>query len=88
MEEAAQADYVVIIDDGAVAAKGTPAEIRHRHSSDTLKMTVSEPEALRGILAELHIRICLVGKYLYGQASKHGRFAGYPRPLQRVSDAH
>ncbi|NPV91049.1 MAG: ABC transporter ATP-binding protein [Firmicutes bacterium] len=53
MEEAAQADYVVIIDDGQIAAKGTPDELRHRYSSDTLKMTASDTDALRKVLDEL-----------------------------------
>ncbi|MBQ7122897.1 MAG: ABC transporter ATP-binding protein [Clostridia bacterium] len=36
MEEAAQADYVVTIVDGKIAACGTPAELREKFSKDTL----------------------------------------------------
>lgn len=36
MEEAAQADYVVTIVDGKIAACGTPAELREKYSKDTL----------------------------------------------------
>jgi multidrug/hemolysin transport system ATP-binding protein len=39
MEEAANADYVVIIDDGLVAAKGTPTELKQKFSSDVMKLT-------------------------------------------------
>ncbi len=36
MEEAAGADYVMIIDDGLLAARGTPHDLRARFSSDRL----------------------------------------------------
>jgi multidrug/hemolysin transport system ATP-binding protein len=38
MEEAAKADYVIVIDDGLIAAKGTPAQLRERFSTDHLIM--------------------------------------------------
>lgn len=36
MEEAAKADYVVLIDDGKIAASGTPAELRETYAKDLL----------------------------------------------------
>lgn len=54
MEEAAQADYIVIIDDGQIAAKGTPDELRYLYSSDMLKMTASDTDALQAILDEMN----------------------------------
>ncbi|HHY83765.1 MAG TPA: ABC transporter ATP-binding protein [Clostridiales bacterium] len=36
MEEAAKADYVVIIDEGAIVAKGTPAQLKEQYSADHL----------------------------------------------------
>lgn len=36
MEEAATADDVAIIDHGRIVAQGTPAELKERHSNDTL----------------------------------------------------
>jgi len=36
MEEAAQADYVVMIDGGKLAAAGTPAELREQYAKDML----------------------------------------------------
>jgi multidrug/hemolysin transport system ATP-binding protein len=38
MEEAAGADYVAIIDNGFISAKGTPGELREKYSSDTLHL--------------------------------------------------
>ena len=38
MEEADEADYVVIIDEGIIAAKGTPTEIKDLYSSDSLRI--------------------------------------------------
>lgn len=34
MEEAAEADYVVIIDNGKISAKGTPLELKNTHTGD------------------------------------------------------
>jgi len=43
MEEAANADYVVIIDNGLIAAKGTPTDLKQRYSSDVMKITGDLP---------------------------------------------
>jgi len=50
MEEAAAADYVIIIDDGKIAAKGTPDELRQKYSSDILRLHSSAPETLSKVL--------------------------------------
>ncbi len=34
MEEAADADYVIILDNGKIAAQGTPLELKNKHSGD------------------------------------------------------
>lgn len=36
MEEAQEADYVIVVDDGKIAAKGTPAELQTKFTSDLL----------------------------------------------------
>lgn len=38
MEEAAQADYVIVIDKGTIAAKGTPSELKEEFSHDRLSL--------------------------------------------------
>lgn len=38
MEEAADADYVVIIDSGSIAAEGTPLELKNKYSGDFITM--------------------------------------------------
>lgn len=55
MEEAAEADYVVVIDMGQIAAKGTPAELRETYADDTIKLTPSDAPALYEVLADLQI---------------------------------
>lgn len=50
MEEAAESDYVIVIDHGETAARGTPAELKSRYSCDMLRMSVRNEEALRGAL--------------------------------------
>lgn len=46
MEEAAEADYVIVIDNGSIVAKGTPSDLKERYTSDKLTLTSKEPEAL------------------------------------------
>lgn len=38
MEEAADADYVIVIDDGLIAAKGTPAQLKEQYTTDKLSL--------------------------------------------------
>ncbi len=52
MEEAANADYVVIIDDGRIAAKGTPAELKEKYSSDRLYLSCGDMESVKNILRQ------------------------------------
>lgn len=46
MEETEEADSVCIIDAGHIVARGTPTELRARHSRSLLTITTSEPAAL------------------------------------------
>lgn len=46
MEEAAGADYVIVIDDGLIAAKGTPADLKERYTSDKLSLVCKDKEAV------------------------------------------
>ena len=50
MEEAAEADNVVVIDNGLIAAKGTPAALKEQYASDLLRLIPSD-EA--GLMTEL-----------------------------------
>ncbi|MEE0264751.1 MAG: ABC transporter ATP-binding protein [Acutalibacteraceae bacterium] len=38
MEEAAEADYVIVIDNGTLAAKGTPAQLKEKYAKNTLRI--------------------------------------------------
>ena len=51
MEEAAEADYVIVIDSGTIVAKGTPSELKERFTSDKLTLVTKEPDALANKLA-------------------------------------
>jgi len=46
MEEAAEADFVIVIDNGDIVAKGTPSDLKERFTSDKLTLVAKEPEAL------------------------------------------
>jgi len=52
MEEAAQADYVVVINQGRIAARGTPAQLKEAYAADQLRLYTDSPQALEGILRE------------------------------------
>lgn len=44
MEEAADADHVVIINQGRIAAEGTPLELKNRYSGDFITLYGADPE--------------------------------------------
>lgn len=52
MEEAAKADYILIIDHGEIVAKGTPADLKARYTSDLIKIRPQEAGALKALLAD------------------------------------
>lgn len=55
MEEAAESDYVIVIDHGTIVAKGTPSELRTHYSSDTLRLFPANQVILQRILNELQL---------------------------------
>lgn len=75
MEEAAQADYITIIDHGEVLAKGTPLELKNRYTSDMLKIKPKHDEELTALLEQ--------------QAASYERDAAgvYSIPLNQTVDA-
>jgi multidrug/hemolysin transport system ATP-binding protein len=55
MEEADDADYVIVIDNGEIAAKGTPMELKDRYSRDTLRIKPRDLKAFGTILDQHQI---------------------------------
>jgi multidrug/hemolysin transport system ATP-binding protein len=55
MEEAAESDYVIVIDHGEVAAKGTPAELKTQYATDTLRLSITDEAALRKVMLDLEL---------------------------------
>ena len=56
MEEATDSDFIIIIDHGQIAAKGTPQELKTQYSSDSLQLTSHSPESakqIQSILTEM-----------------------------------
>lgn len=47
MEEAAEADYVVIIDDGKIAAEGTPLELKNAYTGDYITIYGEHEEHIK-----------------------------------------
>jgi multidrug/hemolysin transport system ATP-binding protein len=52
MEEAAGADFVIVIDDGQIVAKGTPSELKERYTTDKLSLVCTDLEKVCAILQE------------------------------------
>ncbi|MDF2596981.1 MAG: transporter ATP-binding protein [Clostridia bacterium] len=50
MEEAATADYIIIIDHGEIVAKGTPYDLQAQYSSDSLRIKPKNRDALMQLL--------------------------------------
>ena len=55
MEEAAEADYVIVIDNGEIAAKGTPTALREQYANDLIKLFPSDESALLTVLEEMKL---------------------------------
>lgn len=53
MEEAASADYVIVIDGGEIVAKGTPSELKERYSTDRLILTCRDIQKVSDVLESL-----------------------------------
>lgn len=49
MEEAADADYVVILDSGSIAAQGTPLELKNKYSGDFITFYHGDEDAIKGL---------------------------------------
>jgi multidrug/hemolysin transport system ATP-binding protein len=60
MEEAAGADYVIIIDNGNIAAKGTPSELKDKYTNDKLSLVCKNVHEVRGILDTHRVRYSVV----------------------------
>ncbi|MDO4556698.1 MAG: ABC transporter, partial [Lachnospiraceae bacterium] len=47
MEEAADADYVIIIDSGKIAAQGTPLSLKNEYTADYITLYNTDEESVR-----------------------------------------
>jgi len=55
MEEATEADYVIVIDNGLISARGTPTEIKEKYAHDLIKLSAKDCYALSHILDEMGV---------------------------------
>lgn len=62
MEEAAKSDYIVIIDNGVISAKGTPLDLKLKYSSDTLKLKPINKNKLSELLNNEKINFNDIGE--------------------------
>ena len=61
MEEAAESDYIIVIDHGELVAKGTPAELRTQYATDKLCITPNNEARLLEHLAAANIDYTCTG---------------------------
>ena len=52
MEEAAEADYVVILDSGRLVAQGTPLELKNKYTGDFITLYASDEESVKKLGVE------------------------------------
>lgn len=50
MEEAAASDYIIVIDNGKIATKGTPAELKEKYAVDTIRISAGDEDAFSKLL--------------------------------------
>jgi len=61
MEEAANADYVAVIDNGMISAKGTPVELREKYSTDSLHLFPKDSNNIEAYLKDHDIKYTISG---------------------------
>lgn len=64
MEEAEDADYVVVIDNGKVAAKGTPFTLKETYTSDKMKVKCEDKGQALAFLKENEIGYREIADYI------------------------
>lgn len=52
MEEAAEADYVVILDSGSISAEGTPLELKNKYTGDFITLYGADEESVKALGVE------------------------------------
>ncbi len=52
MEEAAEADYVVILDDGKISAEGTPLELKNTYTGDYITIYTADEDDVKALDVE------------------------------------
>ncbi|HML51605.1 MAG TPA: ABC transporter ATP-binding protein [Propionicimonas sp.] len=53
MEEAAGSDYAVVVDDGLVAAEGTPTQLKEKYSVELLRIAPKDPDAFAQLVNQM-----------------------------------
>ena len=64
MEEAAEADYVIIIDEGKISAKGTPSYLKETYAKDKLSLICKDYKKVSSILNGMNIPNEIVSDYV------------------------
>lgn len=49
MEESTDADYVIILDSGKIAAEGTPLELKNRYTGDFVTVYNADEQTIKGL---------------------------------------
>jgi len=65
MEEAAKVDYVAIIDNGEISAKGTPSELCVKYSTDILRLIPKDSNRLAVSLKKKNIEFTVSGEAFF-----------------------
>jgi multidrug/hemolysin transport system ATP-binding protein len=63
MEEAAESDYIIVIDHGKIAAKGTPAELKTKYAFDSLRIVAKDEGAMEQLTQQLSEADCIIANF-------------------------
>ncbi|MEA4811514.1 MAG: ABC transporter ATP-binding protein [Anaerolineaceae bacterium] len=70
MEEAASADYVMVIDNGKISAQGTPAELKDKFSKDKLVLSTTKKVELEDLLKQNKVQYTQIADSFIIQITK------------------
>ncbi len=70
MEEAAEADYVVVIDEGRIVAKGSPSYLKEKYTKDKLKLFCNNPEKVAAQIQWMGLDYETVGDQIWIKLSQ------------------
>ncbi|WP_040213134.1 ABC transporter ATP-binding protein [Clostridium polynesiense] len=87
MEEAEDADYIIVIDNGKIAAKGTPYELKQKYSSDLIKIKPILRKEVISLLDKRNISYCEKGEIIQGKLENSTEAIGFLKEAENIIES-